>query len=120
MMTSTSPSANPFPPLTTLAFEVLLAVAEHDSHGYDIMLSIERRTDGAMSPNPGTLYRALDRLVSEGLLDTFERSLTPSAEPRKHFRLTKLGARVVAAEASRLADQVAAARRLLKRPRGAS
>ena len=107
-------------PMTPVAFEILLAVAEGERHGYDVMLSIERRTGGTLSPNPGTLYRALDRLVSKGLLEVFERSLAPHGETRKVFRLSKLGRRVAAAEAERLADQVGAARRLLQKPRGGS
>ncbi|MPZ19618.1 MAG: PadR family transcriptional regulator [Luteitalea sp.] len=102
-------------PLTPIAFEILLAAAEGERHGYDVMLAIERRTGGRLSPNPGTLYRALDRLVHEGLLEKTTRSDPQDSEPRKLFRLSRLGARVAAAEAARLADQVGAARRLLKR-----
>lgn len=111
--------AESFLPLTPVAFEILLAVAEGKRHGYDILLSIERRTDGLLSPNPGTLYRAIDRLVREGLLDVIER---PSGRhnTRRLFELSKLGRRVVLAEAERLADQVGAVRRLLKKSRGVS
>jgi len=45
-----------FLPLTTLAFEVMLAVAEGQLHGYEIMTAVEQRTGGVLSPNPGTLY----------------------------------------------------------------
>jgi len=45
-------------PLTPLAFEVLLAVADSSLHGYDIMLAVEQRTGGQLSPNPGTLYQS--------------------------------------------------------------
>lgn len=100
-----------FLPLTPVAFEILLSLAEAPRHGYDVLLAIERRTAGRMEPNPGTLYRALDRLVGQGLLQTFERSGT-AGEPRRFFRLSPLGSRVAAAEAARLADQVSAARDL--------
>ena len=39
-------------PLTPMAFEILLAVAEGERHGYDVMLAIERRTGGQLSPIP--------------------------------------------------------------------
>lgn len=107
-------------PLTPIALEILLSVAAEERHGYDILLSVERRTEGRLSPNPGTLYRAIDRLVREGLLDAFERRSGTPKEMRKVFRLSRLGKRVVAAEAERLADQVGAARRLLRRHGGAS
>jgi len=107
---------NAFLPLTTVAFEILLAVAEGERHGYDIMVAIEERTDGGLSLNPGTLYRAVDRLVREGLLESHERRME-SGERRRFFRLSRLGSRVAAAEARRLAAQVSAARavRLLSR-----
>jgi len=110
---STSPES--FLPLTPVAFEILLAVAEGERHGYDVMLEIERRTGGRISPNPGTLYRALDRLVGESLLLSGDRSV--EGESRRVFSLSPLGRAVAAAEAARLSDQVVAAKslRLFKR-----
>ena len=55
-----------FLPLTPVAFEILLAVAEEDRHGYAIMQDIESSTDGKMRLNPGTLYRAIGRLGQGG------------------------------------------------------
>ena len=107
-------SPDSFLPLTAVAFEILLALAEGGRHGYDIMLEIERRTAGRVSLNPGTLYRALDRLVEQRLLDAaFQRV---GEERRRLFSLSSLGSAVAAAEAGRLFDQVRAARavRLLK------
>ncbi|HEU4688609.1 MAG TPA: PadR family transcriptional regulator [Vicinamibacterales bacterium] len=115
MAARSSVSPDSFLPLTAVAFEILLALAEGGRHGYDIMLEIERRTAGRVSLNPGTLYRALDRLVEQGLLDAaFQRV---GEERRRLFSLSSLGSAVAAAEAGRLADQVRAARavRLLKR-----
>lgn len=105
------PPANPDAhlPLTPVAFEILLAVADGPRHGYDVLLGVERRTEGRMSPNPGTLYRALDRLVRQGLLET-EQVDGVGREPKRFFRLSTLGSRVAEAEARRLADQVGAAR----------
>ncbi|MDQ3069493.1 MAG: PadR family transcriptional regulator [Acidobacteriota bacterium] len=110
---SASPDA--FLPLTPVAFEILLALAEGERHGYDVMLEIERRSAGRISPRPGTLYRALDRLVQERLLTSVFRSV--EGESRRLFSLSPLGREVAAAEASRLSDQVLAARslRLFKR-----
>jgi DNA-binding PadR family transcriptional regulator len=110
-----SESPESFLPLTPIAFEILLAVAEGERHGYDIMVEIERRTAGRISPNPGTLYRAVDRLVQEGLLTSAIRSA--DSDSRRVFSLSPLGRAVAAAEAARLSDQVLAARslRLFKR-----
>jgi len=98
-----------FLPLTPVAFEILLSVTEGARHGYDVLQGIERRTGGLLSPNPGTLYRALDRLVREGLLETAEVA-SSGGSPRKVFRLSPLGGQVATAEAERLLDQVDAAR----------
>ena len=106
-----------FLPLTTLAFEVMLAVAEGQLHGYEIMTAVEQRTGGALSPNPGTLYRLIDRLATQGLLETVEVAVGRYQETRRFYRLSRLGARVIEAEARRLESQVKAARarRVLKR-----
>lgn len=108
-------SPESFLPLTPVAFEILLALANGERHGYDVMLEIERRSAGRISPNPGTLYRALDRLLQEGLLTSAVRSV--EGENRRLFTLAPLGRAVAAAEAARLSDQVLAARsvRLFKR-----
>ncbi len=98
-------------PLTPTTFEILLSLAEGPLHGYAIMLAIEERTGGLLSLNPGTLYRALDRLVDQGVLERVAgQQGGTGAERHKFFRLSALGARVAAAEAARLADQVSAAR----------
>src|SRR5205085_6685572 len=96
-------------PLTTVAFEILLAVADGERHGYDVMVAIEARTNGRLSLNPGTLYRAIARLCREGLVDATERKIA-RGERRRFFQISPLGARVIAAEAQRLAGQVRAAR----------
>ena len=108
-------SPESFLPLNPVAFEILLALAEGERHGYEIMVDIERRSAGRISPNPGTLYRALDRLVQEGLLTSAVRSV--DGESRRLFSLSALGRAVAAAEAARLSDQVVAAQslRLFKR-----
>ena len=110
-----SNSPESFLPLTPVAFEILLALAGGERHGYEVMLEIERRSAGTISPNPGTLYRALDRLVQEGLLTSATRSV--EGESRRVFSLSPLGRAVAAAEAARLSDQVLTARnlRLFKR-----
>ena len=110
-----NPNVDRFLPLTPVAFEILLALADAPKHGYDVMVAIEERTGGRLSLNPGTLYRALDRLREEGLLETDARRI--AGVERRVFSLSRLGAKVAAAEAARLADQVSAARavRLLAR-----
>src|SRR5688500_979769 len=94
-MTARRPAPDTFLPLTPVAFEILLALAEDARHGYDIMLEIERRTAGRVSLNPGTLYRALDRLVEQGLLASSFQAVEPAragaGERRRLFALSPLG-----------------------------
>lgn len=103
-------------PLTAVAFEILLTLADGEAHGYHIMQAVEERTSGAIVLHPGTLYRALARLMAEALIE--ER---PGADPadarRRLYSLTRFGRQVAEAETARLHQQLlhAKARRLLKR-----
>jgi len=101
-----------FLPLTPVAFEILLSLAEGEQHGYSIMRAVEERTGGGMEVHAGTLYRALNRLLSQGLLVELEERPAPELddERRRYYRMTPLGAQVLRAEARRLERQVVAAR----------
>lgn len=109
-----------FLPLTAVVFEILLALADGPRHGYEIMLEVERRAEGRVALHAGTLYRALARLLEQGCIEELD-SPPPATETdderRRYYRMTSLGRAVAAAEAHRLAGQVAAARakRLLAR-----
>ena len=98
--------------LSPVAFEVLLALADRERHGYDIMIAVGERTHGVMTLHPGTLYRVLNRMLGEGLIEESHERPDPTLddERRRYYRLTKSGRRVAAAEAIRMADQVEAAR----------
>ena len=112
------PDPRSFLPLTPVVFEILLALAEGEQHGYAVMLEVERRSGGTVTLHPGSLYRALNRLLESGLIEELDERPDPENddERRRYYRLTKLGTEVAAAEAARLASQVTAARtrRLLK------
>jgi DNA-binding PadR family transcriptional regulator len=103
-----------FLPLTPVVFEIALALAAGERHGYEIMQDVERRTDGRITLHAGTLYRALARLVDVGLIEELDERPEPSSdERRRYYRLTDFGRRVAQAEAARLESQVRAARRVL-------
>jgi DNA-binding PadR family transcriptional regulator len=112
------PDIQRFLPLTTVAFEILIALAAGEQHGYSVMQEVERRTDGRIVLHPGTLYRALGRLLDTGLIEELDERPAPDLDDqrRRYYRLTALGQRVARAEAERLASQVSAARarRLLR------
>lgn len=102
-----------FLPLTPVAFEILLALADEARHGYAILKDVESRTGGRMALHAGTLYRALARLTEDGLLEELEEGeedADSSDGRRRYYRLTGLGRRVAVAEANRLERQVVDAR----------
>jgi len=49
-------------PLTPVALNVLLALADGERHGYGIILEVEGRTGGEVRLGPGTVYGAVKRL----------------------------------------------------------
>ena len=107
-----------FLPLTPVAFEILLALADGEQHGYSIMREVERRSGGGVVLHPGTLYRALARLLESHLIEEREERPDPEHddERRRYYQLSALGIAVARAEAERLASQLTAARarKLLK------
>src|SRR4051812_12679014 len=106
-------------PLRPIEFHILLALAGDERHGYAILLEMAALTDGELQPEPGTLYRALHRMLADGWV--VESARRPAAdvddERRRYYRLTPLGRRVATAEADRLSRLVTIARahRLLPR-----
>ena len=88
-------------PLTSVAFEILLALSTGEAHGYAILRAVEERTGGATSLHAGTLYRALARLVETGLIEEMEDAPAEGGdERRRYYALTPLGRSVARAEAS--------------------
>jgi DNA-binding PadR family transcriptional regulator len=113
-----TPSVDPrsFLPLTPLAFQVLLALADGDRHGYGIIGEVEERTDGLIRLRTGTLYTLLQRLLDEALIEQIAAGTTnaPLAKDdprRKYYRLSTLGRDVLTAEARRLELVLGDARR---------
>ena len=99
-------------PLRPIEFHVLLALAGEERHGYAILQEVAAMTDGELQPEPGTLYRALHRMLKDGWVA--ESARRPAAdlddERRRYYRLTPVGRRVASAEAERLSRLVAVAR----------
>jgi len=104
-------SSRPSQPLTAVEFEILLSLAGGDLHGYGILQDIERRTDERLLLLPGTLYRAVNRLLRAGWIaeNTDASEVTDDAR-RRTYHLTAEGRRSTAAEAERLARQLRTAR----------
>ena len=101
-----------------MAFEILLALADGERHGYSILQEVELRSSGAVSLHAGTLYRALARLLESELIEELSEAPDPRKddERRRYYRLTTRGIAVAKSEIVRLEGQLTAARsrRLLK------
>jgi len=102
--------ANPL--LTPAVFHILLALSDGESHGYGIMQDVERFTNGETRLGPGTLYRSIQRMLVDGLIEEIAIALHDEADEdrRRYYRLTPKGLSVATREAERLADLVDAAR----------
>lgn len=96
-------------PLTPISFEVLLALLQGELHGYAILQAVEARLSGKLPLRTGTIYRALARLMGEGLIERGG-SVSDEDPRRRYYRITAHGRATARAEARRLADQVEAAR----------
>ena len=137
------PAVNPrsFLPLTPLAFQVLLALADSERHGYGIIREVDERTDGLIRLRTGTLYTLLQRLLDEDLVESAPSPIEAAAraersgrsgpaqrsapggvqgsppirikddDRRKYYKLSGLGRDVLAAEARRLESLIGEARR---------
>jgi DNA-binding PadR family transcriptional regulator len=107
-------------PLPPSEFEILLALADGERHGYGVMREVARRSAGAVRLGPGTLYGSIKRMLAAGLIEESHTRPDPTLddERRRYYRITTLGRRVAAVEARRMEHLVTAARakRLLGRP----
>lgn len=93
-------------------FHILLALADKERHGYDIMREVDERSEGKVRLGPGTLYGSIKRMLSDGLIEEMDQRPDPELddERRRYYRLTDLGRRVAVAEAERLERLVKSAR----------
>jgi DNA-binding PadR family transcriptional regulator len=109
-------------PLLPATFHILMALADEDRHGYAVIQEIAARTDGAIKMSAGTLYRSLQRMREQGLIEETEDRPAPDEddERRRYYRITKFGEAVARAEARRLQDLVRLARASGFVPRSAS
>ena len=100
-----------FLPLTAAIHHILLALADEERHGYGIMLEVARLTGGTRM-GPGTLYGTLKRLLASALIEEADERPDPELddERRRYYRITRLGARVLAAEGSRISLLLRAAK----------
>jgi len=105
--------------LRPVEFHILLALAAEERHGYGLLQEVASLTEGELQLEPGTLYRALHRMLKDGWV--VESARRPAAdlddERRRYYRITRFGWRVGVAETARLEALVTEAKTKRWRPR---
>lgn len=77
---------------------IVLEVLQHEPmHGWGITELIERRSQGLLSVNQGSLYPALYRLVARGWVSSEWRT-TENNRQARYYALTRAGRKQLAAE----------------------
>lgn len=94
-------------PLTPAMFYVLVAMADGEAHGYAVLKDVEQLTGGEVRLSTGTLYGIIKRLLADGLV----REQRAGDPRRRSYELTPFGRDVAKAEAARLEQTLAIARK---------
>lgn len=93
-------------PLSPTDFHLLLVLADGETYGYALMKAIEAESGGVITPEIGSLYRMLARLVDSGLVveagDRVPDDDASPGRPRRYYRITALGREAILAESERL------------------
>jgi DNA-binding PadR family transcriptional regulator len=99
-------------PLKPHWFQILLALAADDRHGSAIMRAVLDQTQGSLRLWPVMLYSSLEQLTDAGLIAEVPARERPAGESerRRFYRITKIGRRVLADEAERMANLAKAAK----------
>ena len=99
-------------PPTPAVFQILLALADGERHGYAIMQAVSAEANDLFSMGPGTLYGSLKRMLDAGLVEECGTRPDPGIndERRRYYRITPKGRRVAIDEATRLEALVQSAR----------
>lgn len=83
-------------PMTETAFYILLCLRE-PNHGYGIVQTVEKLTDGAIKLSPGTMYGSLSKMEKDGVIRFIREE-----DKRKIYKITDLGDEVLALEIKRI------------------
>lgn len=103
-------------PLSPAEFQVLVALADGEKHGYAVGKEVARRTNGQVQLRAATLYTVIRRLLEDGLIVESTARPDPALddERRRYYRLSDRGRKVAVAESARLEETVRQARAKLR------
>src|SRR5688572_9769559 len=102
-MRTRQPDPQTLLPLPVSEFQILLALADEERHGYAIKREVASRTNGDVQLGPGTLYGSIKRMVTAGFIEESDERPDPEIddERRRYYRITSLGRQAAIAEARR-------------------
>jgi DNA-binding PadR family transcriptional regulator len=100
------------------ALSILMVLAGGRRHGYAIIREAEELSGGRVRLKVSSLYAALDRLASDGLIIRAGDEAV-DGRLRRYFALSDAGAQVLRTEADRLATQSRVAKERLDARRAA-
>ena len=83
-------------PMTETGFYILFCM-QKPNHGYGIVQTVERLTNGEIRLAPGTMYGSLSKMEKDGLI-----SFVAEEEKRKIYQITDLGTEVLQLELQRI------------------
>ena len=83
-------------PMTETAYYILLCLKK-PNHGYGIVQTVEKLTDGAIRLAPGTMYGSLSKMEKDGLIQFIKEE-----DKRKIYQITDLGLEVLQIELKRI------------------
>ena len=87
---------NVYVPMTETAFYILLCLKK-PNHGYGIVQTVEKLTEGAIRLAPGTMYGSLSKMEKDGLIQ-----FVREEDKRKIYQITELGMEVLQIELKRI------------------
>jgi transcriptional regulator len=96
----------------TLDMLVLRVVAARPEHGWGIGQRLQQASRGVFDVNQGSLYPALQRLMTRGLIRS-EWRVTESGRRARYYSITRSGTRRLAAEQAHWSRQAEAVRLVL-------
>jgi len=102
---STAPNPESHLPLSVPVHQILLSLADQDRHGYAVIQDIRERTEGEVDLTASTLYGALSRMLSDGMITEVK---SPKPKPqdwdsrRRYYRISTYGRSVARVEVLRL------------------
>ena len=83
-------------PMTETAFYILLCLKK-PNHGYGIVQTVEKMTDGEVLLAPGTMYGSLSKMEKDGLIQFIKEE-----DKRKIYQITNLGSEILQIELKRI------------------